>query len=144
VADAIHWFDPGRALPEIARVLADGGAIVVLTTVPDWSGASWGEEVGGLLAELRPSHPHFDGTPWQQLLRDSPHFAEPWELRVTWWREATPERMVAHVGSMSWIAALEEPERAATVSRVAALIDEGTTPELLPAHVLIGLAAVRP
>jgi SAM-dependent methyltransferase len=143
VADAIHWFDPGRALPEIARVLSDGGAIVVLTTVPDWSGASWGEEVGALLAELRPSHPHFDGTPWQQLLRDSPHFAEPWELRVTWWREATPERMVAHVGSMSWIAALPEAERSATLARVAATIEGGTTPERLPFHVVLGFAAVR-
>ena len=115
MADAIHWFDHAPALAEIARVLADGGSLAVLTTIPDWSGASWAEEVGGLLAELRPAHPHFEGPPWQQLLRDSGRFEEPRELRITWWREATPERMVAHVGSMSWIAALEEPERAATL-----------------------------
>lgn len=144
VADAIHWFDHTPALAEIARVLTDGGSLVVLTTIPDWSGASWAEEVGGLLAELRPAHPHFEGPPWQQLLRDSGHFAEPRELSITCWREATPERMVAHVGSMSWIAALEEPERAATISRVASLVESGTTPELMPAHVLIGLAALKP
>jgi ubiquinone/menaquinone biosynthesis C-methylase UbiE len=143
VADAIHWFDHARALAEIARVLTDGGGLAVLTTLPDWSGTSWGEEVGGLLAELRPAHPHFEGPPWQQLLRDSGRFEEPRELRITWWREASPERMVAHVGSMSWIAALEEPERAATLSRVAALIEDGTTPELLPAHVMVGLAALK-
>ena len=144
VADAIHWFDPVPAFAEIARVLADGGSLAVLTTVPDWSGASWAEEVGRLLAELRPAHPHFEGPPWQQPLRESGRFEEPRELRITWWREASPEQMVAHVGSLSWIAALEEPERAAALSRVAALIGQGTTPELLPAHVLIGLAAVRP
>ncbi len=144
VADAIHWFDHTPALAEIARVLADGGSLAVLTTIPDWSGASWAEEVGGMLAELRPAHPHFEGPPWQQLLRDSGRFEEPRELRITWWRDATPERMVAHVGSMSWIAALEEPERAATLSRVAALIGSGTTPELMPAHVLIGFAALKP
>jgi SAM-dependent methyltransferase len=143
VADAIHWFDHAAALAEIARVLSDGGSLAVLTTVPDWSGASWAEEVGGLLAELRPAHPHFEGPPWQQAVRDSGRFEEPRELRITWWREADAERMVAHVGSMSWIAALEEPQRAATLSRVAELIEGGTTPELLPAHVIIGLARLR-
>lgn len=143
VADAIHWFDHARALGEIARVLGDGGSLAVLTTVPDWSGASWAGEVGGLLAELRPAHPHFEGPPWQQALADSGHFAEPRELRITWWREATPERMLAHIGSMSWIAALEEPERADTLSRVAALIEQGNTPELLPCHVVLGLAALK-
>lgn len=143
VADAIHWFDHAPAMAEIARVLADGGSLAVLTTVPDWSGASWAEEVGGLLAELRPAHPHFEGPPWQQVLGDSGRFEDPRELRITWWREATPERMVAHVGSMSWIAALEEPQRAATLSRVAALIEGGTTPELMPAHVILGLAALK-
>ena len=44
---------------------------------------------------------------------------------------------------MSWIAALEEPERAATLSRVAALIEQGDTPELLPCHVVLGLAALK-
>ena len=143
VADAIHWFDPAPALSEIARVLALGGSLAVLTTVPDWSGASWAAEVGGLLAELRPAHPHFEGPPWQELVRESGRFGEPRELRVTWWREASAERMLAHVGSMSWIAALEEPQRAATLSRVGALIRGGTTPERLPAHVLIGLAPLR-
>jgi SAM-dependent methyltransferase len=143
VADAIHWFDPTRALAEVARVLDDGGGIAVLTTVPDWSGASWAEEIGGLLAELRPSHPHFEGPGWQQLLRDSGCFGEPWEVRVTWWREASPERMIAHVGSMSWIAALPEPERSATLARVSEVIENGSTPQLMPAHALIGLATVK-
>ena len=43
--------------------------------------------------------------------------------------------MVAHVGSMSWIAALGEPERSATLARVVATIEGGTTPERLPFHV---------
>jgi len=143
VADAIHWFDPTRALPEVARVLGNGGGIAVLTTVPDWSGASWAEEIGGLLAELRPSHPHFEGPGWRQRLADSGCFGEPRELRITWWREASPEQMVAHVGSMSWIAALPEPERSATLARVGEVIESGTTPELMPAHALIGLATVE-
>jgi SAM-dependent methyltransferase len=40
VSHAWHWFDPQRAVPEIARVLADGGRLGVLWTsrdrVEDW------------------------------------------------------------------------------------------------------------
>ncbi len=45
VADAFHWFDRTIALTEIARVLRPGGGLAVLTTVPDWGGASWAHEV---------------------------------------------------------------------------------------------------
>ena len=41
VADAFHWFDQSVALGEIRRVLRPGGGLAVLSTVPDWGGASW-------------------------------------------------------------------------------------------------------
>jgi ubiquinone/menaquinone biosynthesis C-methylase UbiE len=54
-ADAFHWFDHALALAEIRRVLRPGGGLAVLSTVPDWSGASWAHEVGTLMAECAPS-----------------------------------------------------------------------------------------
>ena len=36
VADAFHWFDRGKALEEIGRVLVPGGGLAVIATVPDW------------------------------------------------------------------------------------------------------------
>ena len=68
VADAMHWFDHAAALAEIRRVLRPGGGLAVLTTVPDWGSASWAHEVGSLIGDLRPQHPHFDGPPWQDAL----------------------------------------------------------------------------
>jgi SAM-dependent methyltransferase len=143
VADAIHWFQQDAALREIARVLRTGGGLAVLTTIPDWSGASWAHEVGTLLTELRPAHPHFDGTPWQESVRGSGRFGEPREVRMTWMREVSPAVVVAHIASMSWVAALEEPERSQALERFATLVDGGTTPAQLPFHAILGLCTVE-
>jgi SAM-dependent methyltransferase len=44
VSHAWHWFDPERAVPEIARVLTDGGRLGVLWTSRD-RGADWVAEL---------------------------------------------------------------------------------------------------
>ena len=139
VADAFHWFDHVRALGEIRRVLRPGGGLAVLTTVPDWGGASWAHEVGTLLAEMRPEHPHFDGPRWQDSLRTAGGWAAPREVRVTSSQPASPDRILDYLASMSWIAALPGDQRSATLARIAAVIRPGETPAALPVHVVIGL-----
>ena len=79
VADAFHWFDAATALSEIRRVLRPGGGLAVLSTVPDWSGASWAHEVGTLMANLRPEHPHYNGPPWQDSVQAAGGWAAPRE-----------------------------------------------------------------
>lgn len=140
VADAFHWFDQAAALAEIRRVLRPGGGLAVLTTVPDWGGASWAHEVGSLMAALRPEHPHFDGPPWQSAVRAAGGWGEPREIRVTSTQPAAAERFNDYVASLSWVAALPEPERAETLARVRAIVDAGETPAELSVHVVIGVA----
>jgi SAM-dependent methyltransferase len=140
IADAFHWFDRPRALSEIRRVLARGGGLALLNTVPDWSGASWARELGTLVAGTRPEHPHFDGRPWQEFVREAGGFAEPWELRVTTYGPADPEQVLAHMASMSWIAALAEPERVDVLTRMRAIVTGGETPPQFPLHVELGLS----
>jgi SAM-dependent methyltransferase len=140
VADAFHWFDRAAALPEIRRVLRPGGGFAVLTTVPDWSGATWAHELGTLMESLRPEHPHFDGPPWQDAVRAAGGWTAPREIRVTTFQPARPERIVDHLASVSWIAAMPEPDRLRTLERIRTLVDAGETPSELPLHVIMGLA----
>jgi SAM-dependent methyltransferase len=142
VADAFHWFDHAVALAEIRRVLHPGGGLAVLSTVPDWSGASWAGDLGVLIADLRPEHPHFDGPPWQDSVRTTGGWTSAREIRVTSSQPASCERFVDYVASISWIAALPADRRTETLARVDALVRAGETPEEVPVHVSIALTAL--
>jgi SAM-dependent methyltransferase len=142
IGDAFHWFDHAPALAQIRRVLRPRCGLAILSTVPDWRGASWGHELGTLISSLRPEHPHFDGPPWQDAVRAADGWTPPREIRVTTSQPAQPERIVYHVRSMSWIAALPEAERAGVLTRIRALIEAGQTPAEMPTHVVIGLTAL--
>lgn len=139
VADAFHWFDHAPALAEIRRVLQPGGGLAVLSTVPDWSGASWAHEVGTLMAGLRPEHPHYDGPPWQDAVRAAEGWGAPREIRLTSSQPALPEQFVDYIGSISWVAALPEEQRTGTLEQIQALVSAGETPPELLVHVVIGL-----
>jgi SAM-dependent methyltransferase len=142
VADAFHWFDHTVALAEIRRVLRAGGGLAVLSTVPDWGGASWAHEVGTLMAGLRPEHPQFDGPRWQDAVRAAGGWTAPREIRLTTMQPALPERLVDYLASTSWVAALPEDQRAETLAQIGAIVSAGETPAELPVHVVIGLAAL--
>lgn len=140
VGDAFHWFDQAAAVAEIRRVLRPGGGLAVLTTIPDWSGASWAHEVGALMERARPEHPQFDGAPWQSALEAAGGWGPPREVRVTSAQPATAERVLDYIASVSWVAGMPEEQRGEMLSRVAALVAAGETPSTLPVHVVIGLA----
>ena len=139
-ADAFHWFDHPVALPEIRRVLRVGGpgALVVISMIPDWSGASWGHELGQLLSGLRPKHPYFDGPPWHETVAGVGGFGPHREIRVTTSEPTSPERISDHLASMSWLAALDEARRAELRARIRDLVHAGEMPSVLPQHALIG------
>lgn len=142
VADAFHWFDQAAALTEMRRVLRPGGGLAVITTAPDWSGASWAHDVGTLITSGMPQHPHFHGPPWQDAVRADGRWGEPREVRVTTYPRAVPARIVDWVESMSWVAAMPAGERGELLARIDALVAAGDTPARMAVHVTIGLAAL--
>jgi SAM-dependent methyltransferase len=141
VADAFHWFEPAGALAEIARVLRPGGGLALLACAVDWGGTSWAHEVGTVVAELRPEHPHFDGPSWQEAVKAAGGWTEPREIQLTFSQQTAPERVIDYIGSLSWVAALPEERRTDTLARLGAIIRAGDTPSELPVHVRVGLTA---
>jgi SAM-dependent methyltransferase len=142
VADAFHWFDQAAALREIARVLRPRGALAVVSSLPDWSGAPWAEEVGKLMEGLRPEHPGLNGPRWQDTLRAVGGWSEPRELRIVTPQAGGPERFVDWIASVSWVAALPDDERAATLARVRRMVDAAETPAEIPVQVTLWLCVL--
>jgi ubiquinone/menaquinone biosynthesis C-methylase UbiE len=140
IGDAFHWFDRPRALIEMARVLRPRGGLALITTGADWRQASWSEQLVELIQRTRPEHPYFDGEPWQQYVNAASVFSAPWDVRIVASQPTSPERIIDHIASFSWIAALPDGEREDTLARIRELIQAGETPPELPVNFYIGLA----
>ena len=139
-ADSFHWFDHPVAVAEITRVLRPGGALVVITMAPDWSGASWAHELGQFLSGRRPQHPFFDGPRWHETVAALGGFGPHREIRVTTHEPTSPERVVDHLASMSWLAALDDGPRAEVQAQISTIVHGGEMPPVLPQHAMIGFA----
>lgn len=114
VGQAFHWFDPARALPEIARILRPGGTLVVAYNVMDFS-VPWvrrfSELIGGGRHEIPAQLAAIDA---------SEAFDEPRRKVFRHWQSLDRAGLVDLVSSYSFVATQSEDQRAALAADVAA------------------------
>jgi SAM-dependent methyltransferase len=120
VGQAFHWFERGRALAEIHRVLRPGGRLALVWNVRDLRDPLQG-------AIERVLRPHRGGAPSHVASRDplaGGRFFRFVELHQERCRQpASARQVVDRVASVSFIAALDQAERDRVLAEVRRIID---------------------
>jgi SAM-dependent methyltransferase len=122
VGEAFHWFDAGRAIDEISRVLRPAGGLAVISThwwethppLPEPAVELLRAPFERTLDQRRP--------PWQDAFEDAPFeplHSERFEEEVT----VDPDRLLALYSTTSALAALTSDERTVLLADVRRLLD---------------------
>ena len=139
-AQAFHWFDLERALPEIARVLRPGGHLGLVWNIRD-DRIPWVRRLGALIGT-----PEQGSDPTHALL-SSHLFGYVDTATFRFWQPLDRPRLRALVASRSHVATLPEAERDRLLASVDELYDSyGRGPDgmLMPYVTHCYRAVVRP
>ena len=118
VAQAWHWVDPARAVPEIARILRPGGRLGLVWNLRDES-EPWVRRLDEIIGDSETERATTVGEPFGPV--EVTHFR--WSMALG------PERLIDLVASRSTIIMLPPAERAAVLDEVGRLV--ATHPDLV-------------
>jgi SAM-dependent methyltransferase len=120
VAQAFHWFDHDRALPEIHRVLRRDGRLVLVWNMRNLEDPLQ-RELEDLLQPVRNGVPGQAVGAWREPLARSPLFGDALVGTFEYEQLFTAEDLCDRVGSTSFVAAMSPLERDELLVRVRAL-----------------------
>lgn len=136
VGQAFHWFDGDAALAEIHRVLRPDGVLALF-----WNRRVDEDPVNRAIHDLvepyRANTPTHRRDEWRAAFERTSLFAPLSENELPNEQQLDADGMEARVGSISFIAALDEPERKRVLERARAIAGEGTVRVPYRAEVLM-------
>jgi SAM-dependent methyltransferase len=113
VAQAWHWVDPGRAIPEIARVLRPGGRLGLVWNTRD-ERLGWVRELGQIIGS--------DGDRGRFDVELPAPFSQPQRHQVEWTNYLTPQALIDLVASRSYCITSPTEVRTRTLDQVRELL----------------------
>jgi SAM-dependent methyltransferase len=128
VAQAWHWVDPRRALPEVARVLKPGGRLGLVWNIRD-ERVDWVAQLG------RSMHRPGEEAESDPAPAVGPPFAPVQRRDVEWGYQLSRAALVDLVASRSYVITLREPQRTTLLDDVRELVD--THPDLAGAGEIV-------
>lgn len=125
VAQAFHWFDGPRALAEIHRILRPGGVLALIWNRRDME-AELQRRLSALLEPHRGDVPAHRDDAWRAALQTTALFGPLREQTFANEQVVDADGLADRVGSISFVAAMDERERRPLLDEVRALAGGGT------------------
>lgn len=123
-AQAFHWFANIDAVREMHRVLQPGGRLGLIWNVRD-NQVDWVAELSAIMAPYETGTPRHHLGRWQDALTAERLFHLPPTVSFRHFHEGPPETVIVdRTLSVSFIAALPEPEKAVVAARVRDLVQK--------------------
>lgn len=120
-AQAFHWFANAQALAEIHRVLKPHGRLGLIWNSRDRS-AGWARDVWALVERDESNLPRYHRGDWKCIFTEYAGFRPVTERSFAHSQRGDFSMVVDRISSLSFVAAMEEAERAKLVSGVHALL----------------------
>jgi ubiquinone/menaquinone biosynthesis C-methylase UbiE len=127
VAQAFHWFDGPQALAEFHRVLRPRGRLALVWNRRD-ENQQLQSDLQAIIDRYRGSTPRHGSDRWRAVFEDTTLFALSAERTRPFQQSLDVDGLVDRVTSISFVAALDQPELDKVAERVRALAAGGLEP----------------